>query len=256
VYRVTPRISLYASYGRGFESPTLDELAYKLDNSPGLNTALQAARSNNYELGAKTRLGNGLTAGAALFSTRTTNEIVVQSNSNGRSTFYNAGQTRRDGVEASIEAHPFRAWTFAASGSLIDAHFDDSFLTCPSPPCATPAQKKLVRSGNKLPSVPARTAWAQVKYDAGVAAVSVEARAQSALFVNDLNSDYAGGAAVFNATIERTFRWSTLRPHLFARVDNLANRRYVGSVIVNESNSRFFEPAPTRTWLLGVDLPF
>jgi len=43
---------------------------------------------------------------------------------------------------------------------------------------------------------------------------------------------------------------------LFARVDNLANHRYVGSVIVNEANSRFFEPAPTRTWLFGVDLPF
>jgi len=30
-------------------------------------------------------------------------------------------------------------------------------------------------------------------------------------------------------------------------VDNLANRSYVGSVIVNESNSRFFEAAPGRT---------
>ena len=33
----------------------------------------------------------------------------------------------------------------------------------------------------------------------------------------------------------------------FARLDNLANRAYVGSVIVNETNSRFFEPAPGRT---------
>ena len=33
----------------------------------------------------------------------------------------------------------------------------------------------------------------------------------------------------------------------FASLDNLANRAYVGSVIVNETNSRFFEPAPGRT---------
>ena len=33
----------------------------------------------------------------------------------------------------------------------------------------------------------------------------------------------------------------------YARLDNLANRNYVGSVIVNESNSRFFEAAPGRT---------
>ena len=256
VFRATPRVSYYFSYGRGFETPTLDELAYKPDGSAGLNTALQAARSNNYEIGAKTRLGTKLNAAVALFSTRTTDDIVVQSNSGGRSTYYNAGQTRRDGIEASVRAHPADGWTLSASASLIDAHFADSFLTCPSPPCSTPAQQKLVHEGNKLPSVPARTAWAEVRYEAGVAEVSLEARVRSALFVNDLNADYAGGAAVFNAALARSFQWGPLHPHVFARVDNLANRRYVGSVIVNESNLRFFEPAQTRTWLFGLDLPF
>jgi iron complex outermembrane recepter protein len=33
-------------------------------------------------------------------------------------------------------------------------------------------------------------------------------------------------------------------------VNDLTNRRYVGSVIVNETNSRFFEPAPDRTGFL------
>jgi iron complex outermembrane recepter protein len=32
--------------------------------------------------------------------------------------------------------------------------------------------------------------------------------------------------------------------------------RYIGSVIVNEANGRFFEPAPGRSWLAGVDLGF
>lgn len=38
------------------------------------------------------------------------------------------------------------------------------------------------------------------------------------------------------------------------RVDNLFDKRYVGSVIVNEGNSRFFEPAPGRTWLASLSL--
>jgi iron complex outermembrane receptor protein len=38
----------------------------------------------------------------------------------------------------------------------------------------------------------------------------------------------------------------------FVRVDNLLDRKYAGSVIVNEGNSRFFEPAPGRTWLASV----
>jgi len=254
VFRATPRVSYYVSYGRGFETPTLNELAYKPDGSAGLNTALKAARSNNYELGAKADLGHGLRASVALFSTWTRDDIVVQTNSGGRSAYANVGQTRRDGIEASIEAHPLDRWTLAASGSLIDARFTDSFLTCTAAPCRKPSLP--VASGNKLPSVPARTAWAEVRYDAGLAQMSVQARVQSALYANDLNSDYAGGAAVFGAAIQHTLSWGVLHPHLFARVDNLANRRYVGSVIVNEANGRFFEPAPMRTWLFGFDLPF
>ena len=256
VFRATPTVSYYLSYGRGFETPTLDELAYRPDGNPGLNTALQAARSNNYEVGAKTRLQPGLSATAAAFWTRTSNDIVVQSNFNGRSTYYNAAQTRRDGVETSIEAHPGPGWTLSASATLIDAHFANSFLTCPSPPCSSNGQRKLVRAGNKLPSVPARTAWAEAKYQTGRVELQAEARIQSALYVNDLNSDYAGGAGVFDASVGYTGSWGPLRPHFFARVDNLSGRRYVGSVIVNESNGRFFEPAPTRTWLFGFDLPF
>ena len=40
------------------------------------------------------------------------------------------------------------------------------------------------------------------------------------------------------------------------RIDNLANRAYVGSVIVNESNQRYFEPAPGRVWSLMVNAQF
>ncbi len=39
-------------------------------------------------------------------------------------------------------------------------------------------------------------------------------------------------------------------------VNNLGDRRYVGSVIVNDSNGRYFEPGPGRTWMLGARLVF
>ena len=38
----------------------------------------------------------------------------------------------------------------------------------------------------------------------------------------------------------------------FARIDNLFDRRYVGSVIVNESNGRYYEPAAGRAWAAGI----
>ncbi len=254
VFKPAPWVSTYLSYGRGFETPTLNELAYKPDGSAGLNTALKAARSNNYEVGAKADDGDGLRGSLALFSTYTSDDIVVRSNFGGRSGFANVGRTRRDGVEAELETRLSQRWTLAASGTLISARFGESFLTCTAAPCITPNLR--VAAGNHLPSVPARAAWAELKYRAGWADLTLEGRAQSGLFVNDLNSDRAGGTAVLNAVVEHTETWGPLRPRFFVRADNLVERRYVGSVIVNESNGRFFEPAPTITWLAGVDLPF
>jgi iron complex outermembrane receptor protein len=37
-----------------------------------------------------------------------------------------------------------------------------------------------------------------------------------------------------------------------ARIDNLLDRRYAGSVIVNEGNGRFFEAAPGRSFVLKL----
>ncbi len=34
---------------------------------------------------------------------------------------------------------------------------------------------------------------------------------------------------------------------LFGRIDNLFDREYVGSVIVNESNGRYYEPRDVTT---------
>jgi iron complex outermembrane receptor protein len=38
----------------------------------------------------------------------------------------------------------------------------------------------------------------------------------------------------------------------FLRVDNVGDRNYVGSVIVNETNRRYYEPAPRRNMTVGI----
>src|SRR4029079_13251285 len=90
LYSANDKVHLYLSAGRGFETPTLNELAYRPDGKPGLNLALQAAESDNYEIGAKLRLSSVSQLTAALFETDTTNEIVTQTNVGGRSTYQNA----------------------------------------------------------------------------------------------------------------------------------------------------------------------
>lgn len=39
----------------------------------------------------------------------------------------------------------------------------------------------------------------------------------------------------------------------FARIDNLFDRNYIGSVIVGDGNGRYYEPAPGRNGMVGVN---
>jgi iron complex outermembrane receptor protein len=39
-------------------------------------------------------------------------------------------------------------------------------------------------------------------------------------------------------------------------LENATDRAYVGSVIVNEANRRWFEPSPGRSWYAGVSAAY
>jgi iron complex outermembrane recepter protein len=251
VFRPSAVWSVYAAYGRGFETPTLNELAYRPDGSAGLNTALRAARSDNLEVGVKFATADWRGA-LAVFSVRTEDEIVVRTNVGGRAAFGNVAQTRRDGVEATMQWQPPGRWSALLSAAWLDARFDTDFRTCGPAPCNTPTLP--VMRGSALPGVPAATAFAELRFRAAWADLAAEWRGQARLWVDDRNTDAAAGYGVLALSAAHTLRFAG-RPRVFARVDNLFDRRYAGSVIVNEGNGRFFEPAAGRTWLMGLDWP-
>ena len=42
----------------------------------------------------------------------------------------------------------------------------------------------------------------------------------------------------------------------YVRVDNVTDRRYAGSVIVAEARARYFEPAPGRNYIGGIEASY
>ena len=66
------------------------------------------------------------------------------------------------------------------------------------------------------------------------------------IYADDRNTAAAGGFWVANLRAGLEQRTGNWRIREAFSVENIANRTYVGSVIVNEGNSRFFEPAPGR----------
>jgi iron complex outermembrane receptor protein len=253
VYHATDSLNLYAALGRGFETPTLNELAYRPSGATGLNFNLQSATSRQWELGAKRQFGDAWALNAALFRARTGNEISVLANTGGRSVYQNVGSTRRDGVEATLNGRWQGGWSTFVSASYLDAVYRDGFLTCTAAPCAKPTTS--IAAGNRIPGIPRATlftelAWAHRPWGLETA---IEWRRVGRLYVDDGNTDATAPSSVFNlrvALAQQAGRWSFRE---FLRVDNIADRAYVGSVIVNEGNSRFFEPAPGRTWLVGLN---
>ncbi|MGZ9032664.1 MAG: TonB-dependent receptor family protein, partial [Burkholderiaceae bacterium] len=251
LFRASPGSSYYASYGRGFETPTLNELAYRPDGSAGLNTALKPGRSHNVEVGWKYLPTKLLSVTAALFGVRTEDDIVVLTNVGGRSSFGNAAATERYGAEASVAWRPLENLSLQAALATIRATYSEPFAVCQSAPCARPTL--VVPAGNRLPGVPAQTLFVRADYRTHGLDLGAEWRAQSRLPVDDRNSDFAAGSGQVNLSVQRPFVAGSWKLRAFFRIDNVLDARYIGSVIVNESNGRFFEPAPGRSWTVGLD---
>jgi iron complex outermembrane receptor protein len=254
VWHASDATNVYAALGRGFETPTLNELSYRGDGQPGLNFGLQPAKSRQWELGVKTELAKDWRLNAALFQARTSDEIAVLTNSGGRSTFQNVGDTRRRGFEAALEGRWSQAWSTYAALTYLDANYQSSFLTCVAAPCTAPNTQ--VPAGNRIPGVPRVTAYAELAWRHRGLETALELRHVGRVAVDDRNTDFAAASTVFNLRLTVAQNWSRWTFREFLRIDNLAGRNYVGSVIVNEGNQRYFEPAPGRTWLVGVNAAY
>ena len=254
-YAVDERWRVYATAGRGFETPTLNELAYRASGATGLNFGLQASSSRSVETGVKARPWDGAEFTLALFDTRSANEIVTQTNVGGRATYQNAGATRRRGLEASGQWQLAPTLQAQAAATWLDARYRDGFLTCTATPCA--AASSQVAADNRIPGIARTSVYGALTWQpAGGWRVGVEARALGKVWVNDLNSDAAPGYATLAAHAGYQFSVGPWDLGALLRVDNLANRRYAGSVIVNDGNNRFFEPAPGRTWLASANASY
>ncbi|HID7389510.1 TPA: TonB-dependent receptor PqqU [Klebsiella pneumoniae] len=241
-YALTDAWNVYLSAGRGFETPTINELSYRSDNQSGLNFGLKPSTNDTVEIGSKTRIGNGLFT-AALFQTNTDNEIVVDSSSGGRTSYKNAGKTRRQGMELGLDQQFGESCRLKAAWTWLDATYRTN--VCDDASC----------NGNRIPGIARNMGYASFGYqpEQGWYAGS-DIRYMSDIMANDENTAKAPSWTVVGLTTGYKWSYGRMDMDLFGRIDNLFDREYVGSVIVNESNGRYYEPAPGRNYGIGLNL--
>lgn len=236
--------NLYANIGRGFETPTLTEIAYTAKGS-GPNLGLKSARSTHTEVGLKTRLSATQRLDVALFHIATRDEIVVASSSGGRTVYTNAGKTRRSGIELTHSAQWTPEWSSHLAFATLDARFDQAFTSGGTQ----------IAPGKRMPGVMNRTLFGEVAWQPRALpgfSAAIEAVHRGSMVVDDVNSDRTAAATLFNLRLGWEQKLGAWKLREYLRVDNLADKAYTGSVIANDANKRFFEPAPGRQWGLGV----
>ena len=246
-----PGLSLHASVARGFESPTLGELAYRADGSGGFNTALQPQKSRQFELGAKWRSGT-LSLDAALFRIDVDDEIAVATNAGGRSAFQNVGRTKRSGAELALGWRFAPQWRMQWAVTLLDATYRDGFLACAGVPCAAPTVP--IAAGNRIVGTQRGNAFAELVWQPrGNTEFALEVRAASATMANDSNTQAAPRYELVNLRASQRYALAEgVTLELLARVDNALDRVYAGSLIVNDANGRYFEAGAPRSALLSM----
>ena len=247
LYQWSDSVNLYANAGQGFETPTFAELAYRPDGSPGLNFSLRPSVSRSSEAGIKAFVTPTARVNAALFRIRAYDEIVTgPSPAPGRNTFMNANLTTRDGLELSVDndlgygVHAYLAYSY------IDARFVD-YVNFSGTNLA----------GKRIPGVPQTTIYGELKWrPLNDLVTALEARRVSSIAVNDENADTAEAYTVANWRIGLEQGGRGWRLQEFLRIDNLFDKTYAGSVIVNANGGAYFEPAPRRNYIIGLNARF
>jgi iron complex outermembrane receptor protein len=109
-------------------------------------------------------------------------------------------------------------------------------------------------AGNSIPGIPASQLQLSATWRHQALFVTAEADAQSSVFVNDGNTARADGYTTLNLRLGATSLFGNPWISPIVGVENLFNTSYVGSVAVNATRGKFFEPAPGRVVFAGMAL--
>ena len=257
-FNPTPALTAYASYNEGMRAPTAMELTCadpaapcKLPNSFLADPPLAKVVAKTIEFGARGSQGETHWS-ASIYRTELFDDIQFISSGGAINAgfFRNVGQTRRQGIELTA-ATKWGRLGLVARYSAIDATYRTGFVAhSPANSSADANGDIAVAGGNRIPAVPRQTLRLRVDVDAGTAlslGANLIASSASRLRGDENNADAYGAVAGY-AVLNLDGRWRVAKNvELFARVDNLFDRRYANFGILGfnvfADAARRFDPA-------------
>lgn len=246
-------LNTYVQYGRGFETPTLNEVLYSPNDGSSENkfySAINPAKSNQIEIGFKWRPTDSTKIDGAFFAAKTKDDIVPNSVSTSGSTWQNA-DTIRKGVELSALTLLSKNNALRLAYTAINAEYTSNGS----------ASNTRVKDGKDMPGIPkyrffGDLSWRSVgwasKPNTTFSEAGLEVTAVGKTWVDSPNTAQADSYELLNLKASHHIKMGNGMLSVIARLDNVTDEKYVGSVVVDQSQSRFYEPGAPRNWLLGL----
>ncbi|MCC6244351.1 MAG: TonB-dependent receptor [Gemmatimonadaceae bacterium] len=243
VWRARPTLSVFGNWTSAFETPTVTELTNQETGAAGLNSVLEPQYTRTVEAGLQAIVRDRVRLDVAAFRAIVQDELVPFDvpNAPGRRAFRNAGQTSRRGLEASALA--MMGWgDLGASYTRSHFRFDQYVVGTAN------------YAGKVIPGIPAQLAqlFATSRYRGWFG--TVEATMATRMAADDAGAVQAGGYSVWalRGGYAGTGRWGRLGLEPTLGIDNLFDRRFATSVVVNATRGRYFEPALPRRAFASV----
>ncbi len=245
LWSVNNAVNIYGNIGTSFEPPSSREFANPTA-AGGFNPNLKAQTATNYEIGVKGFVTSKFNYELAIFRIETDDELVLAGqNPAGSDFFINAGETTRNGVEAAMTVKPLQGMDLSFAYTYSDFEFDEFTVGGTS------------FEGNALPGIPEQMAYVELAYYHPSGFYSIwDTQFVDQVYVDNANSDAAGYYTISNYKLGYEIDLGNKIFTPFLGVNNIFDRNYFGAVRVNESNSRFFEPAPELNFYAGMSLRF
>lgn len=239
--------TIYANLSTSFEAPTTTELVNRPGGGNGFNPDLKPEQTLGVELGIR-----GSNISQTISYDLTAYQLWIQDllfpyqlQDDGPTFYRNQGETQHMGLEGRLSLL-LNDWKLSGTASITEAEFKEATVNGNS------------LSGNEVPGVPRYRVNSELSWRPGKFYGTISHELVSSYTVNNLNTTENDRYSIFdlNFSYKTNFKDSSVELHPFLNINNVFDKRYNGSIVVNAFGGKFFEPAPGRNWQMGVSLEF
>jgi TonB-dependent siderophore receptor len=229
VYTYGQDSNLYANYAHAFRTPTIGQMfTYGSYSNPDL----KPEEAVNYELGIRHRFNDYLKASVSLYWMELDKEIWYDYSA---LKYENYGKTSHKGVETGLDFKIIKGLTGFANYSYTKAKNESGDY-----------------KGKYLTSIPIHKGSLGLKFetDLGLSANLVATKIGSS-YIDSANDEKLSSYTTLDTKISYEYKWLSI----FLAVDNLLDKKY-NSYGYKSMSTKYFNPAPGRTFTFGIGIEF